>query len=259
MSGTWDPNTYLKFSAYRARPADDLMSRLSLELDGSIYDLGCGPGNLTAKLKARWPEREVTGVDSSADMLEKAQQDFGTLGIGWSLDDIATWSAPSPAALVFANASLQWLDKHEVLFPRLMGNVQSKGVFAVQMPKTTTAPYHQCIRDVIALPKWRSKLKNANPHPDEYTAERYYEILRPMAANIDIWETTYHHILSGKNPVIDWMSGAGLTPILKQLDSAQSTQFLEDYTTAIQSHYPRQKSGETLFAVRRIFIVAQRA
>ncbi len=259
MSGIWDPNTYLQFAAYRARPADDLISHLSLAQDGAIYDLGCGPGNLTVKLKDRWTDRDVTGLDSSADMLEKAQQHARAQNINWTLGDIATWSAPEAAALVFANASLQWLGTHEVLFPRLLASAQSGGILAVQMPMTTSAPYHKCIRDVAALPKWRDRLKDAKPHPDEYPAQRYYEILRPLSTSIDIWETTYHHILSGENPVIEWMSGAGLTPVLSQLDGTGRSEFLDDYSAAISPHYPREKNGETVFAVRRIFIVAQRA
>jgi trans-aconitate 2-methyltransferase len=59
----WDPGTYLRFGTERARPFFDLVSRVQAETPGFVADLGCGPGNLTASLAARWPAARVLGVD----------------------------------------------------------------------------------------------------------------------------------------------------------------------------------------------------
>ena len=69
----WDPTQYLRYTDERLRPALDLMARVPLETATRIVDLGCGPGNVTAILKQRWPGAEVTGLDGSAAMLEKAR------------------------------------------------------------------------------------------------------------------------------------------------------------------------------------------
>lgn len=256
---TWNPEAYLEFAAYRARPAGDLISRISLKVPGPIYDLGCGPGNLTVELKDRWSERDVVGLDSSPEMLADAEKTHGTHSIRWEQGDIATWAAPEPAALVFANASLQWVDAHERLFPRLLTNVRRNGILAVQMPMTADAPYQISLRDVIASSKWREKLTDIHPHADEYSAARYYEILRSQVTHIDMWESRYHHILDGTDPVVAWMSGAGLTLVLSRLNDEDTASFLADYTAALRPHYPRQKDGRTIFTMRRLFIVAVRA
>ena len=109
---SWDPSQYLKFTDHRLRPALDLMARIALEAPRSIYDLGCGPGNITRLLVERWPGGRVVGVDSSADMLAQARQEAP--GVAFEQADIAHWSPPAPADLLFTNATLHWLDDRPV-------------------------------------------------------------------------------------------------------------------------------------------------
>src|SRR6266852_4895000 len=78
--GMWDPGTYLRFGTERARPFFDLVSRIQADDPGFVVDLGCGPGNLTAALAARWPAARVLGVDSSPEMIEAAQAEVPAAG-----------------------------------------------------------------------------------------------------------------------------------------------------------------------------------
>ena len=86
----WDPSQYLKFEDQRLRPAIDLMNRIPLEHPSQIYDLGCGTGNITRLLKLRWPDAKITGVDDSAEMLQRAASEDG---ITWEQAD---WPPGSP-------------------------------------------------------------------------------------------------------------------------------------------------------------------
>jgi trans-aconitate 2-methyltransferase len=254
-SGVWNPDLYLRYATYRARPADDLWPRLKLNVAGDIYDLGCGPGTLTAKLAAKWPERRVTGVDSSPTMLAAAREKFPA-GIVWQEADISRWTAPSSAALVFTNAALHWVPNHESLFPHLISQVAPGGVLAVQMPVSGPEPYHQCIQALAASPKWRDKFKGVQAHDDPLAAKTYYDLLSPMASDIDIWETEYHHVLEGENPVTDWISSTGLVPFLSVLSDAEKPDYLADYSACAAGAYPRQKDGKVLFTMHRLFVIA---
>jgi trans-aconitate 2-methyltransferase len=257
-TGTWDPDVYLRFAAYRARPAEDLMRRLTLAVPGVIYDLGCGPGNLTKQLQDTWPDCDVIGVDSSPDMLAGARQRFGDTGITWRTGDIGTWQADEPAALVFSNAALHWLSDHATLFPRLMSQVAPGGLLAIQVPMTGTSKYQDCIRAVKSAPRWKERLAGVEPHDDPHPAGFYYDLIAPLAAEIDVWETDYHHILGGEYPVTAWMRGTGLVPMLSVLTESEQAQFIADYNAATAAVYPRQIDGQILFTMRRLFLVAKR-
>ena len=72
MSHTWDPDRYLTYADERGRPFVELLARVDAVDPDTVVDLGCGPGNLTALLVERWPGARVVGLDSSAQMIEKA-------------------------------------------------------------------------------------------------------------------------------------------------------------------------------------------
>ncbi len=256
--GAWDPQQYLRYAAYRARPAEDLMSRLVLEVPGAIYDLGCGPGNLTRQLQRKWPDRRIVGVDSSPDMLADARKKYGDSGIDWRAGDIASWQADESAALVFTNAALHWLGDHDVLIPRLMRQVAPGGMLAIQMPDTARAKYHRCIWEVKESPRWKARLAAVLPHDNPHPAEFYYDLLSPLAAPVDVWQTEYRHVLSGEHPVTEWIRSTGLVPMLSVLDVSEQKAFIADYNAAAAAAYPRQSDGQVLFDMHRIFIVAKR-
>ena len=80
MQTHWNPASYLAFDDHRTRPAIDLLSRINFSAPRSVIDLGCGPGNSTRLLRDRWPDADVTGVDSSVEMLEQARSEERRVG-----------------------------------------------------------------------------------------------------------------------------------------------------------------------------------
>ncbi len=255
---TWNPATYLEFAGYRARPAADLLAHVDIKIPGAIYDLGCGPGNLTRQLKDRWPARAVIGTDSSAEMLAKAKQSYAGVDIAWQLSDIATWQPEVPPAMVFTNAALQWVPDHDTLFPRLMAAVAPGGVFAMQMPTTADAPYHAIIKQLLSRSPWRERLANVQYHPHPAPAQHYYDLVCALAARVDTWETSYHHVLKDTAAVTVWVSGTALVPYLTALDENEKAAFLADYTDIAATLYPPRADGKVLFTMRRLFMIAER-
>jgi trans-aconitate 2-methyltransferase len=257
-SPSWDVRQYQRFGAERTRPAFDLLQRLPDELGARrIVDLGCGTGEITLALKGRWREAEVTGLDSSAQMLAKAR----ALGeeVRWTHEDIARWSPERPLDLIFSNAALQWLDGHERLFPRLMEALAPGGWLAVQMPRNYAAPSHRLMRETAAEAPWAGRLRGLLRTEPVLPPERYYEVLAPLASELDLWETEYLHVLEGETPVLDWVKGTGLRPLLDALtDPPERAAFTARYQARLAEAYPRRPDGRTLFPFRRLFLIAKR-
>jgi len=252
---TWDPRQYLKFSDHRLRPALDLMAQIPLERARTIYDLGCGPGTITKLLAERWPGAQVVGIDSSAEMLVKARQEAP--GVTFAQAGIEQWAPPAPADLLFTNSTLQWLDDHAQLFPRLVAQLAPQGVLAAQMPHNHDAPSHTAMRAAAEDGPWRARLRDVRSiHPVGAPAD-YYRILAPVARQIDIWETEYLHVLEGDNPVVEWTKGTGLRPYLDALQEPERGAFLAAYAERIAALYPKQADGRTLLPFKRLFILTR--
>jgi trans-aconitate 2-methyltransferase len=258
-SPLWDPRQYNRFEAQRDRAALDLLVRLPEDLDPSeIWDLGCGTGQHAALLKRRHPNARVHGMDFSPAMLDQARA--LSADVDWSVGDIATWAPEQPADLILANASLQWLPDHEGLFAHLADALAPKGLVAVQMPMAWETRHHTIMRETAAEGPWASILTGVDTIAALLPAEAYYEALAPLCDDIDIWSTTYLHVLSGDNAVLEWMKGTALRPYLTALDDdpALRDAFLTALSSRLSEAFPKRQDGATLLPFPRLFLIAQR-
>lgn len=256
MAHEWDAGHYLRFADARTLPAMDLLSRIALAAPSRIVDLGCGPGNSTAPLKARWPDAGVTGIDSSRELLDAARRAHP--GIDFVKGDIAAWTAAEPVDLVFANASLQWVGGHEALLPRLFGQVAAGGVLAVQMPRNHDFATHALMRQVAAEGPWRDRLAGAREPSPVKPPELYYDLLAPRAAGFAIWETDYIQVMDGVPAIIAWLRGTGLRPFLARLTADEQPIFLDRYAALLAGAYPGRANGKVLLPYPRLFFIASK-
>jgi trans-aconitate 2-methyltransferase len=254
---TWDPSQYLKFAAPRLRPAIDLLARVQLDAPGEVVDLGCGAGNVTRLLAARWPHASITGVDDSAPMLEKARAELPALH--WVQSGIADWTPQRPPELIYSNAALHWLPDHPRLFERLVGLLAPGGVLAVQMPRNFLAPSHALVTETALDGPWRDRLAPMLAPPPVAEPATYFEWLDPLAAELDLWETEYLQVLDGEDPVKEFIKGTWLRPFLDALEPGQRDAFEADYAARLRIAYPRRADGRTLFPMRRLFILLHKA
>jgi len=255
---TWDPGQYLQFGGHRLRPALELFRRVEHDAVRIAVDMGCGTGDIARAMAARWPEAEVRGHDLSAAMLSAAAAADPEARVAWSGADLRDWRPDRPVDVLYANAVYQWADGHEALFPRLLGALAPGGVFAAQMPMSWPEPSHRALRAVLdehgfGAPELRRRLAR------KWVAEAdwYYDLLRPLASELDIWETRYLQVLEGADPVLEWVKGTALRPVLEALDGGEKARFLAAYGERLRGLYPRRAGGETLFPFPRLFIVAR--
>jgi trans-aconitate 2-methyltransferase len=249
----WDPKTYMAFGEERTRPARELLARVDVVNPRHVVDLGCGPGNSTALLAARWPDAELEGVDNSREMLAEAKA--SSFRATWTEADVANWNPPGTYDVIFSNATLQWVADHARLLPAIVNHLAKDGAFAFQVPRNFNEPCHTLIHEVAKEPRWRTKLEGVRDWWNVLEPEAYFDILEPHARAVDIWETRYVQVLEGEDAVFRWMSGTGLRPYANALEAAEREGFLAEYRARVGHAYPRRASGVTLYPFQRLFCV----
>lgn len=252
----WNPQQYLKFADHRLRPALDLLARVPMDAPRLVYDLGCGAGNVTKHLKARWPNARVVGVDSSAAMLDRARAEAA--GCDFVLADLANWQPTETPCVIYSNAALHWLDDHASLFPRLLAALRPGGVLAVQMPRNHGAPSHTEPAAAARMPAWQDRLVSQLRENPVALPGVYRDLLAPLSSWRDIWETDYIQELSGEDAVLEWIRSTALRPLLDALEEKDRPAFEAEVRARLRRAYPRQADGMTLFPFRRLFMVAVR-
>lgn len=250
----WNPDAYRQFQAERDRPFYDLLAQVPDCTPRFITDLGCGTAQLTALLAARWPQAEVTGIDRSAEMLAAAPS-LPNLRVVQG--DLLDWR-PNPAPdLLCSNAALQWLPDHQTLIPRLAAGVAPGGVFAFQVPGNFGAPSHVLLGALLGEPRWVKRLGPPQPRMGSLDPQDYAELLAPLDFHVNAWETTYLHLLPGPDPVLAWVRGTALRPVLSRLQPDEIAEFEAEYGSRLRDAYPAGPAG-TPFPFRRVFVVARR-
>lgn len=252
---TWDPSTYLQFADERGRPFADLLARIGADDPAEVLDLGCGPGQLTASLAARWPGARVSGLDSSPAMVARAQQHAGPR-LAFALADLRSWQPAEPVDVLVSNATLQWVPGHRALLPRLVAAVRPGGWFAFQVPGNFAAPSHRLLHELAAEPAYAAATRDV-PRPAAAEPADYLADLAALGCAVDAWETTYLHVLTGPDPVFRWVAGTGARPVLQALGEDQRERFEATYRERLAAAYPPGPAG-TLLPFRRIFVVARR-
>ena len=260
MTHGWDPDRYLAYADERGRPFVDLLARVHAETPRTVVDLGCGPGNLTALLADRWPGAQVTGIDSSPEMIAAAQE---VDGIAWEVADLRDWARADPLALrvpvdvLVSNATLQWLPDHLELLPALVDRVAPGGWFAFQVPGNFGEPSHTIRTDIAEREPYAEHVRGVAV-PASHEPDDYLRVLLDLGCEVDAWETTYLHVLTGPDPVFDWVSGTGARPTLQALPDDLRPLFEEEFRSLLRQAYPADAEGRVILPFRRIFVVARK-
>lgn len=259
----WDPRQYALFSDHRGRPFADLLGRVTTPRPRLVVDLGCGDGPLTLGLAERWPHARVVGVDSSPQMLARARELDTDGRVEWVLARVEDWDPAtlgSQVDVLTTNATLQWVPGHLDLIPRWVAALASGGSFAMQVPSNFGAPSHVLMREVAAR---HSRAADLTPGLERAAAvaepAAYLAVLAGLGLEVDVWETTYQEVLdpagTQRSPVLEWVRGTGLRPVLEVLtDEAELQAFLDDYVSELDRAYPRRQFG-VAFPFSRIFAV----
>ncbi len=253
----WNPSLYSRFEYERTRPARELLDRVPLSKASLVVDLGCGPGNSTELLVRRFPDANVVGTDNSQAMLDSARKRLP--GVQFDLSDISDWKPGTAPDVIYANAALQWVGKHETLIPRLFASLAPGGVLAIQMPDNRNEPTHRSMREVAALEPWSRAIDEAAAlRTAILPLQAYYDLLAPQAAQIDVWHTIYQHPMTSPAAIVEWVSATGLKPFVEPLNPELRASYLAEYEKRIAAAYLPRADGKLLLAFPRMFIVAQR-
>jgi trans-aconitate 2-methyltransferase len=251
----WDPQEYARYADERGRPFGDLLARVGAEAPRRVVDVGCGPGRLTAGLAERWPSAVVEGLDSSPEMIASAAP-LATDRLTFGSADARTYTPPADTDVLVSNATLQWVPDHLDVVARWAAAVPPGGWLAVQVPGNFGSPTHALMRDLAESPRFgvtTALRRDAVAEPSTYA-----QVLRGAGLRADVWETTYLHVLTGEDPVLQWVRGTGLRPILAALDEESRPVFEAEYGAQLREAYPQAADGTTILPFRRIFFVGHR-
>ena len=248
----WNPVQYHKFQAERSAPFFDLLALVEVRPSLRVVDLGCGTGELTRQLAERLPDSQVTGIDSSAEMLSKAAA-HSTGRLRFEQGDQAQLAGEWD--LIFSNAALHWSEDHLQLIPRLYERLAQGGQIAVQVPSNHNHISHQVYRETASEEPFRTVLNGFQRYAPVLSIDEYARLFFQCGAeNIVVFEKVYAHVLENSEAVVEWISGTALVPYFERLGEHKE-QFLGEIGTKMQAALPE---SPVFYPFRRILMSARK-
>ena len=211
MSTAWDPALYLDFDDHRARPFHDLLARVGgrgaapgrrPRLRARATSPACWPpagrrrrSRRSTRRRRWWPPRVSGGSTPSGPTCGDWTPAAGRRRRGHQRGAAVGAAAPRPAARAGSR------------------RCRRGAWFALQVPGNFGAPSHALVRELAPAGPRHAARRGAVPEPDAYA-----ELLAGRGADVDVWETTYLHRLTGPDPVLDWIGATALRPVRDALD-----------------------------------------
>jgi trans-aconitate 2-methyltransferase len=251
----WNPILYLKFKNERTQPSLDLISKINILNPEKIIDIGCGPGNSTEILLKKWQNSKITGIDNSPAMIEKAKNDHPEQI--WKIQDASNIGLKEKYDIVFSNATIQWIPDHERLLLNFINMVKKNGALAVQLPLYNEMPICEIIDNVFKKVQSGKQKFDLNSVFTFHNSKFYYDVLINHVEQIEIWETTYIHIMNSCKEIIEMIKSTGMKPYLEKInEDKEKIEFEERVFSELNKVYIQQKNGKVLFPFKRLFFIA---
>lgn len=248
----WDPNQYHKFQAQRSAPFYDLLALVEVRPNLKVVDLGCGTGELTRQLTDSLPGSDVTGIDSSPQMLEKAAA-HASSSLHFEKGDQSQLTGQWD--LIFSNAALHWSENHTELIPFLYRQLKAGGQVAVQVPSNFSHISHQIIRETASDEPFRTLLQGFVRYAPVLSIDQYAQVLFDCGAeNIVVFEKVYAHVLEDSDAVVEWISGTACVPYFERLGGARDS-FVDVIKDKMRKALPQ---SPVFYPFRRTFFSAHK-
>lgn len=128
MSTTWKPELYNEKHSFVYGYGEHLLKLLDPKPHERILDLGCGSGQLTAKINEL--AKEVIGMDNSPEMIADARSKFPD--IEFQVADASNFRFDQKFDSIFSNATLHWVKDHRAAIKCMFENLKPNGKIVLE-------------------------------------------------------------------------------------------------------------------------------
>ncbi len=256
----WSPERYERFRAERTRPFHDLLERTRRARPSGTrraLDLGCGTGQLTARLHAELGARFTLGLDDSANMLARARsEEPGYAGLHFVRASIEALPVRARFDVVFSNAALHWVDDHRGLLAGLRELLLPDGLLAVQVPANHGHASQLIAHALAGEEPFATALDGYVRRTPVLPSHAYEALLDELGfVDVEVEGHVYEHELPSTAALVTWMRGTTLTPYERRLTPDTYAHFLELYAARLAAALG---TGPLPFPFQRILFLARR-
>lgn len=259
---TWNANDYAKNSKNQFQWAQELITKLKLDGNEHILDIGCGDGKITAQLSKCLPNGKAVGIDSSSQMINLAKKTFQNeqySNLTFQLVDSRNLPFDSEFDLAFSNAALHWIVDQKAVLQRVQRSLKSQGRVLFQMAgKGNAEAVLNLFNELLVLPQWQRYFDNFSFPYAFLDSQEYHQLL----LDVDLKPT--RAVLFPKDmkfPSAEGMAGWIRTtwlPFTERVPVEKRDIFVKELISRYLAEHPTDVDGVIHLGMVRLEVEAQK-
>lgn len=159
----WNANEYQTISSLQEAIATEQLSRLTLQRNKHILDIGCGNGKITAAIAERVPLGSVLGVDASQNMITFAEQHYALShsSLRFAVADVRSLPYPHEFDQIVSFNALHWVPELSAALRSIHTALKPTGKALLRfVPEGDRKSIENVIEEVCHLPSWLPYFEN---------------------------------------------------------------------------------------------------
>lgn len=173
----WNPADYSRHSTLQQVMADEQLALLTLAGTERVLDVGCGVGNITAKIAERLPHGTIVGVDPSWDMISFATNLYARSAysnLRFEVADARYLPFENEFDLVVSFNALHWVPEQEVALRSIRAALRPRGKTLFRfVPQGELKSIEDVIEETRKSPRWAKLFRSFHQPFAHFTPAQY--------------------------------------------------------------------------------------
>ncbi len=252
----FDGERYRTASSHQKEWGKSLISKITLQGNETILDLGCGDGHLTEQLALLVPNGNVLGIDASIGMIQTAQN-ICRDNLAFVRMDINNLHFSNEFNIIYSNAALHWIKDHKRLLQNSYAALKPGGILlwdfgshgncsnflAVIQQKMDEDNYREFFRD-FEMP-WFMPSKNC-----------YEELISDIGyCDFTITEVNRDRYFPTSDEMIKWIDQPCIVPFIECIPDMLKNKFRQEVIAEMLKK-TQQPDGTCFETFRRLLVYA---
>ncbi len=257
----WNAEDYAKNSSAQLQWGQELISKLALQGNESVLDIGCGDGKISAQLALAVKNGSVVGIDLSEDMIQLAEEMLPSdkyPNLSFLCMDAANIRLSKKFDVAFSNAALHWVKDHIAVLRGIRTCLKEGGKILLQMGgRGNAADVFSAVKMVMQHPQWKHYYREFEPPYYFYGLEEYENWLIKSgfrSVRVELVSKDMQH--QGVEGLLGWLRTTWF-PYTDRLPIELRDAFLADVVAAYTATHPIDFLGNTHVRMVRLEVEAK--
>jgi len=255
---------YEKTSVVQKSASDILLNLLNIKETDDVFDLGCGPGHLTKKIR-EISKGKVVGVDAAKGMIGKANELYGQDAIEFQICAAEHIEFKGEFDVIFCNSAFQWFKPPEPILKKCFQALKESGRIGIQAPaKQIYSPnFIRAIEQVQVVNRTKDIFsKFHSPWFFLETSDEYKSLFESFGFNVihsQIDKVVSSHTPEETYKIFNSGASAGyLNP--EYYETSITEHYINNFRQIVRKAFENQKSndGKVELIFYRIYLIAEK-